>query len=352
MKKHMTVLLLCTAMVISVTGCGTSTGEVEQEYFSRVNYTYNIPCKEGESNEFHISAPFYKVYMGDDRYSDILGNDTLEYKIGIDVNLIGKNTEKIEGGSVDVAQFKLSDLVDKGAYVNELTRLEHTVYGIWNEENAFDTEKIRSIVNGFYSDTYVMSFTMSCEGQIDDDIEISKMEIKELGLEYSFDNFKLCSYKVPKDVILEPSLDDDEMPISHNVGFDGMITCTELSGPYSCFMEGTANEDISKLTVQSILDGCEVINEDNYKKYEEYSKEYVGLYKEQKEENYKKGEKIDLSYDYIFDKEETEGYDAVMANLLLKIETAAGREVWCFGEQLSIVTGEYLLFPMVHEELT
>lgn len=190
--------------------------------------------------------------------------------------------------------------------------------------------------------------------EITSNISIDALSIPELGIEFEFDHFKINTFEIPEGVIWEDSLEDEEKPIAYeswSLGEEAneIYHNAFLKRMGKCVVSGEAQNYISKFSICSMWDECEIVNGENYEKYRNLPNidESIYVYSQQKESNYTLGEEISLRYNYVYNAESIENYDYIMSTVLMQIETLTGEKIWKAGYVGLGEVGAYLILPMV-----
>lgn len=346
MKKIFTFILICICIMLA--GCNnkdndTSSGK-ELVINSKVNCTITVP-KSDENREIEVlwQVSFYQTYANKEMYQ-ALDDRVFTYTVGEDAELIGENVELLNGAIVYISQFNMSELADEYYYSN-LANAYYQVYMGGNEPvDSKLQEEIKDIVAKYVDNTKVVSANLVVGGTFEKDVKVESLYIPELEFNFPIENLSIETVEIPDDVEIS-----DEIIDSSSGG--GMYADSHIAKYNFLPINGTAMEDINRISVESANSYCEVLTEENYKKYEETDVIYGSIYTKQKETDYKKGSNIGLEYTYAFEDSIVDNSDTTIASLIVKTELADGRQVWSFVYQPSVILGEYLFLDVVDEEI-
>jgi len=173
------------------------------------------------------------------------------------------------------------------------------------------------------------------------------MEIPDLGIEYEFNQFEIEKKEIAENIIIENGSIIDFSNLS-GIFSDGYVS------EYGYLpIEGRVNININDFSVFSLNNNCEVINKENYDKFLDKEELYGPLYEEDKKNSYKVDDEIVLSYNYFFDCNvvDIDKSDAIVANLVIQAIDEKGNKHWECVYQPSVISGRYLILPLLHNEI-
>lgn len=347
MEKKFTVILICICMCIILISCKESDSKSDREIVinSRVNCTITVP-KSDENREIEVfwQASFYQLYVNKEMYQALDGR-LFTYTVGETAELTGENVELLNGSTVYITLYDMSELADEYYY----SSLANAYYqGYMGENKLADsdlTEKITDIVGKYVDNARVVAVNFVADGFcFDKNVKVESLYIPELDFNFSMVNLSVDTVEIPDDVEVSDEIIDSS-------SFGGMFADSHIAKYNFLPINGTATEDIAKIWVESANTCCEVITEENHTKYEATDVIYGSIYTEQKETDYKKGSTVGLEYTYAFEDNLVDNSDTTIASLIVKTELADGRQVWSFVYQPSVILGEYLFLDVVDEEI-
>jgi hypothetical protein len=121
---------------------------------------------------------------------------------------------------------------------------------------------------------------------------------------------------------------------------------------YNCLMlDANVTADIESLEVESANDVCEIINDDNIDTYRDIDDYVDSVYAGNNKSSYKEGDVLSAEYTYAFDDSLINDNANLVASFIVKIKLADGTEHWDFEYQPSVVSEQYLMTNILHQEL-
>ncbi len=346
MKKTLAFVLICMCMLLA--GCKDSDSKEDREIVinSRVNCTVTVPkSDENRKMEVFWQTSFYQTYINKELYP-VLDDRNFTYTVGEDAELTGDNVELLNGATINISQYDMSELVDE-YYYYRLADAYYQGYMGGNEPvNSEVQDKITDIVSKYVDKAKVVSVNFVVDSCFDRDVKVESLYIPELDFEFLMDNLRIETVEIPNDV--KVSYIDE---VVDSASWGGMFADSHIAKYNFYPIMGTVVANIGKISVESANTCCEVITAENHKRYEQTDVLYAPIYTKQKESDYKKDSTIELEYYYAFADKLVENSDTTIASLIVKTELSDGGQIWCFVYPQSIIQGEFLLLDIVDEEM-
>lgn len=340
--KKLAILVLLLICCLGICGCNESDANICLD--SKVNYVYTVPiCDEQECIEIQI--PFYRVYNGKDLYSDIL-NEKSEFIIGEDAHLEGDNVEELDGAVIMVSQSALNEYKDDQGYNQRLEECYVNKYSNSDDEKS-DRKKISKIKDKYINNCQVVFFNIVSRENIKNDVSVSKLYIPELEIEYSFEQMEINTITLANDVKI------DSGEIIDYSSLEGIFSDAFVSEYGYLTFEGVANCDIKDISVFSLNNNCDIVNQDNYEHYKDKESIYGELIHKNMKTQYKKDDEIELGYCYFFNQDivNTDETDAVVSCLVVQTIDENDNKYWTLVYQPSIVSGRYFIMKLLYNEI-
>ncbi|MBQ9701294.1 MAG: hypothetical protein IJV71_11830 [Lachnospiraceae bacterium] len=324
MRDRWKYILLILIGIFILSGCAKKEDVPEYTIDSRVNYFITVPYNE--ENWFSLS--FYRLFNGNDDYSEVLDAYNNTFNVGEDAVLIGDNVEALNGATIRVTQM---DFEQGETFCHNLAFLYNKKYGIVDTDldNLEELEsKVEDCVYKYSANAKILGMSISYLGNITDNVRIEQLQIPSLNITYDFQNFEIDTIKVPEGIVV-----NEEIAIDHKIA-GGVFAGATAGGSGTKFIEGKALTGIKSLIVSS-------------------ANHYYYMADESLERSFKEGDEINLEYNYYINENliDCEQSDALAASMITKIMTENGVEIWEFEHQASVVTGSFLLKTLVFEEL-
>ena len=324
MQNKVKYIVLIIMSIVVLGGCAEKAQVPEYTIDSRVNYFITVP--DNKENWFGLS--FYRLFNGEDDYSEILETYNNEFTVGEDAVLVGDNVELLNGATIRVTQI---DFEKSENYCHNLAVLYNRKSGS-EDKNAGKLkkleDKIEVYVDKYSANAKILGMSINYLGNITDNVRIEQLQIPSLNITYDFDNFEIDTINVPEGIVV-----NEEIAIDHKMT-GGLNAGAAAGGSGTKFIEGKALKGIKSLNVSS-------------------ANRYYYMADESLERSFKEGDEINLEYNYYIDENliDCEQSDALAASMITKIVTADGAEIWEFEYPASVVTGPFLLKALVFKEL-
>lgn len=320
---------------------------------SNANYQICVP-ETMKGHDIFFSVPFFRLCSKEDALKNQDGKTDFfgRYTIGKDAFLEGKNASELNGTEVTVRQAKTEsftgnnlndlnyengyyELFEKSQYINKILEGISDRYGKKTVTNK-NRRKVKNYINRCATTTYVIYITLTCDGSISSNVEVTKLIIPSIGLNYNIQNFAVKIVKNSQQLVQASVADVDEFfdfescdGITLNSGALQKVNYYELLG--------TAEKNLSSVELTSLNKDVDVLTKDQV--HQMGISTIDDSNRNPKLLNVKKGKSVDNCV-YYEAKNVSQNQDAYISSLLLTLKAKDGTESSKLIFQPTVIPGE------------
>ncbi len=346
MKKLAVLALAVLVIFSSLTGCAKP-APVEFQIDSKNYFEIGVPSG---SNVF-FQAEWYRVsthdYVQDPHFNAWL------YTVGQEAELTGVNTDQLEGATIYIREYELSEYAH-GEYYRNIFRQLSDLQGTTPEKNFFgdlrmrDVAKVRNALKGYVANGKILFCNFAFDGTITKDVRIDTLKIASIDYEVAFDSFHITPLAIPKDQT------EAVFGTYIKYGWGGALGDSGMSQLDYCAIKGITKSFIHEIRLEAVNDSCIVLDDSNYKEYAAFCGDYNDSTMDSRRTGpFGNDEQFYIEFAYLnFGKarEEFEKYDAMVSCLRYVIALEDGTELNSYLYQSSIRAPEYKLVTLLLNE--